>query len=567
MSALSSIANILANSGLTSGKNDDAKPVEASFLALLSGKGSSGFLGADQHTMQSLVELLDKPEDMQPPAAAVQPTAQIVVDNPRNAHTDRKPEAVQDKPREDATASAKNDAPAPAKNDAPAVQENASEEVEPAANINDATDALAEKLREKGAQLSDLLAAMASLLGTGQGVVHIQTVQFTQTTITNTGNNNLAQAGFGMSQPFTDLSNQFQQLIASLSASQNLPSETGTPLNMTFRSFQALFASLAGDAQDGALPDFNAQFMAGCKSCATQLTLATQSFTFSAQDMTVLEGNNTSAGLSDALHKLQQWLGDFQAMAKDANAAAAHANAATLSMASDGTKTLEAAALNDNLPVVAPTATNTTTANAAIQSALQNSANTGTNLSGGNSGNNGQGTQSQAAPVGSATGVSAATLAANTQATSFAKTLQAAATHRPVLDQVAFHIKTFAKTGDSKIDITLEPAELGKLHVKMSINGDGNAVVSITADNKSTLDLLQRDARGLEQALAEAGIKAESGSLSFNLRGGDQNQQDGTKQAWSGYSAAPLEEEALAPLAVMSRDYVLTVKDGLNIKI
>ena len=50
----------------------------------------------------------------------------------------------------------------------------------------------------------------------------------------------------------------------------------------------------------------------------------------------------------------------------------------------------------------------------------------------------------------------------------------------------------------------------------------------VTADRQETLDLLQRDSRGLERALQEAGLDADSDNLSFSLR---QQNQDGQATA------------------------------------
>ncbi|MGM0562617.1 MAG: hypothetical protein ACQETX_16330, partial [Pseudomonadota bacterium] len=47
---------------------------------------------------------------------------------------------------------------------------------------------------------------------------------------------------------------------------------------------------------------------------------------------------------------------------------------------------------------------------------------------------------------------------------------------------------------------------------------DGLLRATITAERPETLDLLQRDARALERALGDAGVKTDSGSLSFNTR-------------------------------------------------
>ncbi|MGB1540523.1 MAG: flagellar hook-length control protein FliK, partial [Rickettsiales bacterium] len=92
-------------------------------------------------------------------------------------------------------------------------------------------------------------------------------------------------------------------------------------------------------------------------------------------------------------------------------------------------------------------------------------------------------------------------------------------------DQVAVKVKQAISGGATKVDIHLKPAELGRVHVQINTDADGQSHVTVTADRKDSLDLLQRDARMLERALQDAGLKTDSNNLSFNLRGDDQGQQ------------------------------------------
>jgi flagellar hook-length control protein FliK len=55
-------------------------------------------------------------------------------------------------------------------------------------------------------------------------------------------------------------------------------------------------------------------------------------------------------------------------------------------------------------------------------------------------------------------------------------------------------------------------------------------------ERPSTLELLQRDTKGLERALHNAGLNMEGGDLSFNLGRGDQDFAQDLRQ--SGVSAA-----------------------------
>ena len=86
-----------------------------------------------------------------------------------------------------------------------------------------------------------------------------------------------------------------------------------------------------------------------------------------------------------------------------------------------------------------------------------------------------------------------------------------------VSDQVSVQIKKGITAGLDKITIKLNPLELGRVDIKMETNDQGLTRALIVVERPETLDLLQRDARGLEKALQESGLKTDSGSLSFSL--------------------------------------------------
>ncbi len=91
-------------------------------------------------------------------------------------------------------------------------------------------------------------------------------------------------------------------------------------------------------------------------------------------------------------------------------------------------------------------------------------------------------------------------------------------------EQVAVQIRKAVSSGNDRISIRLHPAELGRLQVKLEFADDGHVRALITAERAETLDLMQRDLRGLERALQDAGLKTDSGSLSFTLQD-EQNEQ------------------------------------------
>lgn len=89
----------------------------------------------------------------------------------------------------------------------------------------------------------------------------------------------------------------------------------------------------------------------------------------------------------------------------------------------------------------------------------------------------------------------------------------------PLAAQVAGGLSRLSADGGGQINIKLAPANLGQVEVSMRIQEDGRVSATIVADRPETLDLLRRDAWNLERALGEAGLKADSGSLQFSLRG------------------------------------------------
>lgn len=119
-----------------------------------------------------------------------------------------------------------------------------------------------------------------------------------------------------------------------------------------------------------------------------------------------------------------------------------------------------------------------------------------------------------------------------------------------VADQVSVQITKALQNGNDRISINLRPEELGRIEVKMELNHDGRVTAVVTADHQSTLDLLKRDAGDLHKALNDAGLKMDSGDLSFNLR--EQPRQEARNEGGSGrnpYGSGALDSEPETPAA------------------
>jgi flagellar hook-length control protein FliK len=99
-----------------------------------------------------------------------------------------------------------------------------------------------------------------------------------------------------------------------------------------------------------------------------------------------------------------------------------------------------------------------------------------------------------------------------------------------VTDQVSVHLTRALNEGHDRFTVKLSPAELGRIEIRIDMGSDGKVNASFQVDQPATLDLLQKDQKGLERLLTDAGLKADSGSLNFNLRGDGQNGQQGGSQ-------------------------------------
>jgi len=110
-----------------------------------------------------------------------------------------------------------------------------------------------------------------------------------------------------------------------------------------------------------------------------------------------------------------------------------------------------------------------------------------------------------------------------------------AATAQHVIDQIKVNITRAAKAGLDRVTIQLKPQDLGRVEVQLEMSEDHKVRVTVTADTKDTLQLLQNDSRMLERALNDAGLRTDTNNLHFNLRSeSDQRTADGESNGRGG---------------------------------
>ncbi len=184
--------------------------------------------------------------------------------------------------------------------------------------------------------------------------------------------------------------------------------------------------------------------------------------------------------------------------------------------------------------------------------------------------------QNSGEPDAAEVGISPLNAASGTHATQSADhrgavTLQQPGTHAnhaPVAEQVHVAVQRATKEGIDLLTISLEPADLGRVEVRMHKGADGQTQISFLVDKAETLDSLARDARGLERMLQDAGVKADAGSMQFNLRQqpspdtqGDGNQNG--RPNWDGEGDEPVGPQSAIPA---NQKYTLTLRDGVDIR-
>jgi len=90
-----------------------------------------------------------------------------------------------------------------------------------------------------------------------------------------------------------------------------------------------------------------------------------------------------------------------------------------------------------------------------------------------------------------------------------------------VATQINLHVSKTAKNGSSEFSVRLNPTELGAVRVKMAFNDAGRVSAQLFAERPETLELLQREMRGIERAVEAGGHKIAQNGLSFQLDADD----------------------------------------------
>ena len=143
--------------------------------------------------------------------------------------------------------------------------------------------------------------------------------------------------------------------------------------------------------------------------------------------------------------------------------------------------------------------------------------------------------------------------------------------------QVAVQVRRAAAEGQNRFTLQLHPAELGRVSVRLDFDG-GRVRAQVTADRRDTLDMLQKDARSLQSALAATGLETDGGSLEFTLSDDsasafdmamarrDKASDAAAQRLWRG--AAEAQADEAATLVLDAKEFIdPRVTNGVDIEV
>jgi flagellar hook-length control protein FliK len=159
--------------------------------------------------------------------------------------------------------------------------------------------------------------------------------------------------------------------------------------------------------------------------------------------------------------------------------------------------------------------------------------------------------------------------AATTPAAATQLTATAAESAPVPVSGLAMEIAASARSGKTRFEIRLDPAELGRIDVRIDIDRHGQMTSHLTVERPETLSMLRQDANQLQRALDNAGLSTGNGGLQFSLRDqSSQGQNDGNPSNPNAHRLVVGEEDSV-PAIVAGRNYgrMLGSSGGIDIRI
>nr|WP_249128623.1 flagellar hook-length control protein FliK [Bradyrhizobium lablabi] len=128
-------------------------------------------------------------------------------------------------------------------------------------------------------------------------------------------------------------------------------------------------------------------------------------------------------------------------------------------------------------------------------------------------------------------------------------------------------IAASVRSGKSRFEIRLDPADLGRIDVRIDVDRNGQVTSHLTVEKPETLQMLRQDANQLHRALNDAGLSTNGGGLQFSLRDQSQSGQNNQNQSNPNAQRLIVSEEEVIPAAVANYGRMFGSNGGVDIRI
>jgi flagellar hook-length control protein FliK len=134
---------------------------------------------------------------------------------------------------------------------------------------------------------------------------------------------------------------------------------------------------------------------------------------------------------------------------------------------------------------------------------------------------------------------------------------------------LALEIAASVKSGKSRFEIRLDPADLGRIDVRIDVDRNGQVTSHLTVEKPETLSMLRQDAPQLQQALDDAGFKTGDGGLQFSLRDQSSSGQNSGNDTPRNAQRLVISNEDTIPATVAGQSYgrMLGSSSGVDIRV
>jgi flagellar hook-length control protein FliK len=137
----------------------------------------------------------------------------------------------------------------------------------------------------------------------------------------------------------------------------------------------------------------------------------------------------------------------------------------------------------------------------------------------------------------------------------------------PDIHSLAVNIATQSQSGAKQFDIRIDPPELGRVDVRLTVDNAGKAQAHLAVDKPQTLELLQKDSGSLARALKDSGVQLSNNGLQFSLKGQGQNGGGSRGSQSRGRSLSVTAVSSAAPAAAASSSGYSVSASGVDIRV